>query len=509
MSVVRASLKGLQALIPIPDVPDAPVIGSATNVGTSRAYNNGSSTVTYTAAATGGTPASYTITSNPGGFTGTGTSPVTITGLQSNTAYTFTATATNATATSAASTATSSITATTVPQAPTIGTATNASAGNVSVPFTAANNGGSAITGYTLTSSSGLTASGASSPLTLIETVSSVFTYTVTATNANGTSAASAASNSLTISLVPGVPSISSVSDVGTSRAFNNGAASVAFTAGSGPAATSYTVTSSPGGYTASGASSPIVVTGLQSGTSYTYAVTATNAIGSSSASASSSSVTATTVPSTPTSVSMSKYTGAVGGVTYSFAAPTSTGGKAITGYNQSGIGSRTDAVGTYNVSGLSEGASLTVSVTATNANGSSTAATATATSSAYTCSAGFTLSGSSCTQSALQGSAIYQQQYWYAAAGVSTTKYSCRHGTTNACVQSFSGCSALGGQYSQVACGGFSSSYNVTVYNCDAQGGSLIGTGCYRNVVVGYDYSCPNGGSLSGSTCTTGASIA
>jgi hypothetical protein len=27
--------------------------------------------------------------------------------------------------------------------------------------------------------------------------------------------------------------------------------------------------------------------------------------------------------------------------------------------------------------------------------------------------------------------------------------------------------------------------------------------------VVVGYDYSCPNGGSLSGSTCTTGASIA
>jgi hypothetical protein len=508
MSVSRASLKGLQAAIPIPDVPDAPTF-TVTHAPSGRGYNNGKAIITIVPALTGGIAASYSVLSS-GGHTATGTSEIILTGLSSNTSYTFTAKAINSTANGSFSNPSSSITATTVPDAPTIGTATNSSAGNVSVTFTApVNNGGASITGYTLTSSSGLTATAASSPITLIETVSSVFTYTVTATNANGTSAASAASNSLTISLVPGVPSISSVSDVGTSRAFNNGAASVAFTAGSGPAATSYTVTSSPGGYTASGASSPIVVTGLQSGTSYTYAVTATNAIGSSSASASSSSVTATTVPSTPTSVSMSKYTGAVGGVTYSFAAPISTGGKTITGYSQSGIGSRTDAVGTYNVSGLSQGASLTVSITATNDNGSSTAATATATSSAYTCSAGFTLSGSSCTQSALQGSAIYQLQYWYAAAAVPTTKYSCRHGTTNACVQSFSGCSSLGGQYVQAACGGFSSSYNVTVYNCDAQGGSLIGTGCYRNVVVGYNYSCPNGGSLSGSTCTTGASIA
>jgi len=310
---------------------------------------------------------------------------------------------------------------------------------------------------------------------------------------------------------VPSLPTVGTPIDVGNGRAFNNGSTTVAFTApsfnGKLPI-TSYTVTSSPGSYTASGASSPIVLTGLQSGVSYTYTITATNAIGASPSSSPSSSVTATTVPSAPTSVSMSKYTGAVGGVTYSFAAPLSNGGSAITGYSQSGIGSRTDGVGSYNVSGLSQGVSITASITATNANGTSTAATSTSTSSDYACPSGFTLSGSSCNQSASQGSAIYQQQYWYAAAAVPTTKYSCRHGTTNACVQSFSGCSSLGGQYSQAACGGFSSSYTVTLYNCDAQGGSLIGTGCYRNVVVGYNYSCPNGGSLSGSTCTLSASI-
>ena len=59
-----------------------------------------------------------------------------------------------------------------------------------------------------------------------------------------------------------------------------------------GSAITSFTVTSSPGGVTASGASSPITVTGLSDGTSYTFTVTATNAIGTSAASAASNSTT-------------------------------------------------------------------------------------------------------------------------------------------------------------------------------------------------------------------------
>lgn len=183
--------------------PGAPTIGTATNVGTGRAYNNGAATVTFTAPVYNGRSAitSYTVTSSPGGFTGTGaSSPITVTGLQSATAYTFTVTATNAVGTSSASSASNSITATTVPQAPTIGTASSSSGGTASITFTGNATGGSAITTYTMTSSPGsITGTGASSPITVTGlTNGTAYTFTATATNANGTSTASAASNSVT-----------------------------------------------------------------------------------------------------------------------------------------------------------------------------------------------------------------------------------------------------------------------------------------------------------------------
>ena len=54
---------------------------------------------------------------------------------------------------------------------------------------------------------------------------------------------------------------------------------------------TSYTATSNPGGITASSATSPITVSGLTNGVSYTFTVTATNALGTSAASAASNTV--------------------------------------------------------------------------------------------------------------------------------------------------------------------------------------------------------------------------
>ena len=88
----------------------------------------------------------------------------------------------------------------TVPDIPTIGTA---AAGNTqaTVSFTAPiNNGGSAITGYTVTSSpGGLMGTGSASPVTVTGlTNGTAYTFTVTATNAHGTSLASSASNSIT-----------------------------------------------------------------------------------------------------------------------------------------------------------------------------------------------------------------------------------------------------------------------------------------------------------------------
>lgn len=209
-NIKRANTSGITKTgTAISDVPDTPSAISAVDAGTSRAYNNGAATVTVTANATGGAPTSYNVTSSPGSYTGSGTSPVTVTGLQSATSYTFTATASNSTGTSPSSSVSGSITATTVPQAPTIGTATKGNA-QASVTFTAPGaNGGSAITGYTVTSSPGsLTGTGASSPITVTGlTNGTAYTFTVTATNANGTSAASSASNSVT----PTAPAIASL----------------------------------------------------------------------------------------------------------------------------------------------------------------------------------------------------------------------------------------------------------------------------------------------------------
>jgi Fibronectin type III domain len=85
---------------PAATVPDAPIIGVAT------AGNNGQATVAFTAPSSNGgaTITKYTVTSNPGSITATGTSsPITITGLTNGTSYIFTVTATNSVGTSAAS----------------------------------------------------------------------------------------------------------------------------------------------------------------------------------------------------------------------------------------------------------------------------------------------------------------------------------------------------------------------------------------------------------------------
>ena len=87
------------------------------------------------------------------------------------------------------------------PSAPTIGTGTDTVSGLVSVTFTASNLGPSA-TSFTLTSSSGLTSSGASSPLTIQELAEGTYTYTVRGTNANGNGPSSATSNSVVVASV-------------------------------------------------------------------------------------------------------------------------------------------------------------------------------------------------------------------------------------------------------------------------------------------------------------------
>lgn len=174
--------------------PGAPTIGTAVK-------GNADASVPFTAPADNGgaTITGYTATSSPGGFTGTGaSSPITVSGLTNGTAYTFTVTATNSVGTGSASAASNSVTPSTVPSAATIGTAV---AGNTSasVAFTPGSTGGATVT-YTATSSpGGFTGAGSASPVTVSGLSNGTgYTFTVVASNINGSSSASSASNSVT-----------------------------------------------------------------------------------------------------------------------------------------------------------------------------------------------------------------------------------------------------------------------------------------------------------------------
>jgi hypothetical protein len=185
--------------IPI-DLPGKPTSPSAVDVGTARPYNNAAATVTFTVPETGGVPDYYEVVSSPGGISASGGfSPITVTGLQSNTAYTFAVRSKNAAGYSSFSTSSISITTTSVPQSPTISAVTSGFE-SASVAFNANSTGGSTITGYTVTASPGnATATGSSSPLKLSGlTAGTSYTFTVTATSSKGISAASTASSSVT-----------------------------------------------------------------------------------------------------------------------------------------------------------------------------------------------------------------------------------------------------------------------------------------------------------------------
>lgn len=93
---------------------------------------------------------------------------------------------------------------------------------------------------------------------------------------------------------LPYIPIIGTATDGG-----NGTSASVAFTGNNvAGAGITYTALSTPGSFTGTGTTSPVTVTGLTAGTSYTFQVKAGNSLGDSAYSAASNSVT----PVTPTS---------------------------------------------------------------------------------------------------------------------------------------------------------------------------------------------------------------
>ena len=251
-------------------VPGAPTIGAATP-------GNGAASITFTAPGSNGGSAiiDYTVTCNVGGINATGpASPINVTSLTNGTTYSCSVKARNLVGSSPASGAVS-----VTPQGTQTITFNNPGAQNFGTSPT-----------LTATATSGLTLT-FTSTTTGVCTITSggVLSFVTTgACSINANQAGNAAFlPAVTVTqgfnvnaVVPGAPTIGAATP-------GNGAASIAFTApgsNGGSAIIDYTVTCSPSG-TATGAGSPINVTGLTNGTAYTCSVTARNSVGSGSAS--------------------------------------------------------------------------------------------------------------------------------------------------------------------------------------------------------------------------------
>lgn len=168
----------------------------------------------------------------------------------------------------------------------------------------------------------------------------------------------------------PTAPTITSVTDVGLNREFDNGAVDVAFTLPAVNTAISYKVTSS-NGQVATGNSSPIRVQNLPTGINTTFTITGTNNITIEGPSSTvSSGVVVTTVPFRPT------IGVATEGNTQAFVLFTllNSGGKQILSYVATGSpsGSANNTGSPITVSGLVNNTPHVFTVVAINANGPS-----------------------------------------------------------------------------------------------------------------------------------------
>ncbi|GFO67713.1 hypothetical protein GMLC_12920 [Geomonas limicola] len=356
------------AVAPSANVPGPPAITQVSGA-------NGSVTVSFSVPVSdGGSPISgYTVTSAPGNLSASGSaSPITVTGLMNGTSYNFTVTASNVAGTGVPSAPSAAVVPATVPDPVTAVTASGGN-GSATVSFQPpAFSGGSPVTGYLVTASPGnITREGTASPIVVTGlTNGTSYSFTVIARNLKGDAPASPASNSVTPDLAPGVPGA-------VQAVAGNGSATVSFqapVANGGSAIAGYTVTSTPGGLTASGAQSPITVSGLANGTAYSFTVTANNATRSGAPSAPSNSVTPATVPGAPVDVVAQ---GGNGSATVSFAIPASNGGSAITGYTVTATPGGVTASGTQSpivVTGLINGTAYSFTVTAANAKGTGSA---------------------------------------------------------------------------------------------------------------------------------------
>ena len=272
-----------------------------------------------------------------------------------------------------------SVSSTAMGSAPAASTINSITPGNaqLSVAFTAGSDGGATITNYKYSTDGGATFTAFSpaqttSPLTISGlTNGTTYSVQIKAVNSVGDGTASSSVSGTPVT-TPSAPTISSITP-------SNGQISIAFTAGSdgGATITDYKYSTDGGTtYTLAGTTaSPIVVTGLSNGTTYSVKLKAVNSIGDGAASNSVSS-TPRTVPSAPSITAITS-----GNALFSVAFTAgSDGGSAISNYEYSTDGGSTftacspaQTTSPIVINGLTNGTTYSVTIRAVNIAGSGT----------------------------------------------------------------------------------------------------------------------------------------
>jgi hypothetical protein len=354
-----------------PDAPDQPSVVAFTSL----------IVVTFDTPSNGGSPItgySASCASSDGGQPGANfglVSPITVTGLTNGNTYSCAVTASNANGPGNASPPSVPAIPNTIPSAP-AAPDVSATGGDISVAFTAPFNGGAPITNYTATctSSDGTdtqTSTRTASPIDVAVTIGNTYSCTVFATNTNGDGPVSPPSANIIPGARPGEPAQPNVAP-------GNAIITVSFVppdTGGSPITDFQATCAGTGALTgiAHGTGSPIGVSGLTNGKSYTCTVVASNVNGPGPASPASPAVVPRTVPGqvgTPSVVAGNAQ------ITVGFSAPPN-GGFPITQYrvtcaSTNGGGSHTAAAtgSPFVMKGLVNGAGYRCSVAAASTVG-------------------------------------------------------------------------------------------------------------------------------------------
>ena len=352
-----------------------PTAGPSTPGAPTAVAGDAQATVTVTPPVSGAAVNSYTVTSTPDSRTCTvsgSSGSCTVSGLTNGTPYTFRSTATNGVGTSGASVASPAVTPWALPTAPAALVATPGD-GSADIAFTAGAAGTMPITNYAYTLDDStwvaLSPDDTTSPITVTGlTNGATYSIKLRAISAAGNGAASTA--------VPVMPRTTPSAPTSLVATPGSGSVEIAFTPGpdGGSPVTNYSYTLDDSTWVAlspDDTSSPITITGLTNGTTYSIKLRAVNAAGPGSPSLAVAVTPASPVPPAPRPASAPVDVTAAAGdasITAAWEPPPASGDFPVTHYravaSPGGLGCLTSALA-CTITGVTNGTTYTVTVTA------------------------------------------------------------------------------------------------------------------------------------------------